>query len=106
MPDKIGDTRTIVETYMRHECECCGKPAVKRHSFLLDGARYNSASTAFGKDDISWCADDEAFICSDCPEPKREGMNWTASFSGERFSHMLHFWHEVSRDIQPADVAA
>jgi hypothetical protein len=99
---KAGDTQIITKTYMRHKCECCGEPAIRRHAFLLQNARSNPASAGYGKDDISWCADEEAFICNTCPEPKRAGMEWTASFSSARFDHMLHFWHEVSQDIKPA----
>jgi hypothetical protein len=92
---RIGDVRTIVQKYVGHECEICGEPATKRLAFLFENARRNPQSTGYGKDDISWCSDDEAFVCSNCPEPKRDGMVWAASFERERFSHMFHFWCEM-----------
>ena len=90
-----GDKRKILQEYVRHECECCGEPATKRHSYLLKGARFNPASAGYGRDDVSWCADDEAFTCDSCGKPSRQEMEWCSTFEGERFQHMLHFWAEI-----------
>lgn len=101
-----GTRRIITQEYIRHECELCGEPATKRHSYLLPDARRNPASSGYGKDDISWCADDEAFTCDGCRDPARDGMAWCGAFSGERFHHMLHFWLEVGREEVPRMGAA
>jgi len=97
-----GTRRVIEQVYTRHECECCGEPATKRHSFLLENARNNPASFGYRKDDISWCADDEAFTCDECKKPTRDGMECCATFPGDSFPHMTHFFREVRReDIPP-----
>lgn len=95
-----GDTRTTIEVYCRHECEACGAPAEMRHSFLLPNPRRNPASSAYGKDDISWCSDGESFTCMTCPEPRLDGMEWSGSQSGERAHHLLHFWRIKSREVE------
>lgn len=97
-----GTTRTTREVYVRHECNC-GKPATWRHTYVLPSARTNPRSAAYGKDDISWCADEEAYTCETCAPPSIGGLEWCASFSGERFVHMLHDWVQVSRVVELPD---
>jgi hypothetical protein len=101
-----GTTRTITQVYLAHECDC-GKPADKRHSYLLPDARRNKASSGYGKHDISWCSDREAFTCDECPTPRIDGFEWCATFGGERFPHMIHAFHEISRvDEAPSTESA
>ncbi|MBF9050668.1 hypothetical protein GTA62_14560 [Roseobacter sp. HKCCD9010] len=101
---EVGTVREIKQIYMRHECHNCGDPATKRVTYLLPNARRNPRSAAYGRDDVSWCADEEVFICGDCPEPQMEGFEWCASFSGERFQHMLHEFVEISRTDTPPEI--
>ena len=99
-----GSIRTMRHIYARHECENCGEPATKCHAFILPNARHNPASSGYGKDDISWCSDAEAFSCDKCPEPRVDGMRWGASWGGPRYDHMLHFWSPLDMEIaDPAD---
>lgn len=101
-----GTKRVKTEIYCREECEECGAPAMKRHAFLLEGARRNPASSAYGKDDCSWCSDDEAFVCGACPAPKRRGMKWVAEFSfGDRFGHMFFFWATIGEEISEPETS-
>lgn len=58
-----GETRTTVERLIRVECSFCGEPATYCHTFLLKGGRQNRDSSAFGKDDTSWCADVCTYTC-------------------------------------------
>ena len=51
------------QTLTRATCEECGEPATRKVTFLLDNARRNPASSAYGKDDCRWCSDAEAFAC-------------------------------------------
>ncbi len=95
-----GDIRTIKQEYVRHECETCGAPATTRHSYLYPNARRNPASSAYGKDDIGYCSDAEAFVCDACPCPRHDGMEWCSTFSSERFAHMLHFWWTREDEIR------
>ena len=60
---KVGDI--VTKTYIRqwHECQICGLPAVWRMTFLYHNCRTNPASSAYLRDDCSWCSDEEAFAC-------------------------------------------
>jgi len=102
MTIKVGTRRVIEQVYLRYECENCGEPATSRHTYLMPGARTNPQSAAYGRDDVSWCSDHEVLTCDKCTKADHEesvpyGYRWCASFSGERFLHMLHFWSEVRR---------
>lgn len=93
-----GETLLVRRTRVRVECENCGEPAVKRTTYLLLGDRRNPRSSAFGKDDCSWCSDHEVFLCEACPKPEHEipGYSWCGEFTlSERFAHMFLYWHEV-----------
>lgn len=88
-----GDLRTQVR--VRRQCDLCIKLAEYLIAFVLEGARTNPASSAYGKDDITWCSDREAFAC----EEHRDGLQrppggfmWGATFSGTRYPHMLLRW--------------
>lgn len=93
---EAGDVRVTVQRYERLACENCGEDATHRLTFLLEGARSNPASKAYGKDDCSWCADEEALACDACETEMRhnppDGYTWCSDFRGERFAHMLHGW--------------
>ena len=105
------ETKIVVKTRVRKECENCGEPAVYRNTYLSDGAtgaRRNPASSAYGKDDCTWCCDHDEFLCHTCqsgnrgnPAPKGYGTNSTFSF-GARFDHMFFEWRE--REISPEEI--
>lgn len=93
-----GTTETVVKTRLRHECDVCGEPAHYKHTFLLEGARRNPASSAYGRDDCSWCEDESRFVCAehknDITAP--DGCSWCGTFSAvERFAHMFLYWRET-----------
>lgn len=95
----VGATRVITQRLSQHECHECGETATQRHTFLLENARRNPASTAYGKDDVSWCADEEVFTCNEHGRAAQRRAGWCASFGAARFPHMFQFWVEVSREV-------
>lgn len=93
-----GAVETVVKTRTRHECEVCGEPAHYKHTFLLEGARRNPASSAYGRDDCSWCEDESRFVCAEHKNERRapDGYSWCSSFAAtERFAHMFLYWRET-----------
>lgn len=54
---------TLRREKRRRECEVCGEPAHFKHTYLLDNARRNPASSAYQHDDCSWCEDERRFVC-------------------------------------------
>lgn len=104
-----GEQKVVVKTRYRHECENCGEPATKRHSYCYVNGRRNPASSMYGRDDCTYCSDAERFSCDECARTIErdapEGMNWGGTFSaGGRFDHMLLYWHE--RPANEAELAA
>lgn len=104
---KVDDVRVTVtrERYERRECEVCEEvDADYVVSFLLLNARTNPASKGYGRDDLSWCADAKTYACAKCKDKARddppEGMSWCATFTGERFPHMIHHWREISKEVK------
>lgn len=92
--------RTIKQVHKRRICEKCGELATHKLTFLLPNARANPASSAYGKDDCSWCSDEKVFVCDthdkDCHLIAKElGMGWCASFPYERFKHMFEYWEDI-----------
>ena len=97
-----NEKRTITQICKRRVCEICGAPATYRLTFLLPNARSNPASSGYGKDDISWCKDGEAFVCDKHNNSERNkianelGMKWCASFPfNDRWKHLFLFWETV-----------
>ena len=100
---RVGETRTITEVAKWHECEVCGYPAKYRITFLNDGdagARRNPGSSAFGRDDCSWCSDHETYACQkhkkqlERKEPSWS-YHWCASFPLKEFKHMGFYWKRI-----------
>jgi hypothetical protein len=98
-----GEVRFVKRTRVRHECHICGEPADYRHSFLLPNARRNSASSAYGRDDCSWCSDAEAFVCEEHRHSKHHpddaSLEWAGTFTLTTYPHMGLYWRE---ELQPA----
>lgn len=105
-----GDTKVIVKTRCRSECDNCGDPATKRHSFCYVNGRRNPASSMYGRDDCTYCSDADAFSCDNCERDVRrvccpEGMEWGCTFTlNDRNAHMFLTWRE--REATPAEVDA
>jgi hypothetical protein len=82
------------------KCEECEELATKKKTFLLEGARRNPASAAYGKDDCSWCSDLDVFYCEKCAQENRwavpDGYIECSTFTnGDRFKHMFTRWETV-----------
>ena len=91
-----GDVVTTTKKRVRVTCDECGEVAVYRQTYLLNGARLNHASQAYGKDDCSWCSDKEVNLCATCKAPRFEGYGECSRFTvGERFKHLFLEWVEV-----------
>lgn len=98
---KEGDFQLIKKVWTRQACYECGESATKKHTYLLENCRNNRASSAYGRDDCSWCADDQVFAC-DLHEKqveqsyKPDGMTWCATFKwkNEEASPMFYYWKE------------
>lgn len=98
-----GETQTIKRTRVRRRCDNCGKGAHYRYTFLLEGARSNPASNAYGRDDCSWCSDEEQYSCKN-PEcisdmKRLPGYIHCSTFpASERFAHLFLEWEERALD--------
>ncbi len=112
--DKIkgeGEFQLVRRVRVRVECDNCGEPADQRHTYLLDGYRSNPQSSAYRKDDCSWCSDKELFSCAECRKgwsyarpPTPAGYSECSTYSlrdfktgemRERFAHMFLTWKET-----------
>ncbi len=99
-----GETKTIIKTRVRRECENCGEPATQRHTYLNDGttgARRNPASSAYGRDDCTWCSDYELYLCDsqgckqqNCEVDVPDKYHWCSTFKVDRFPHLFLYWAE------------
>jgi hypothetical protein len=91
-----GESQIIRRTKVRIKCDQCGEPANFKHTYLLPNARSNPASSAYRKDDCSWCSDHEEFTCANCSKPGVAGYAWCSTFTvSDRFAHMFLKWEEV-----------
>ena len=98
-----GDVQTITRRRVREVCRECDEPAHYKVSFLLNGYRNNPASTAYGRDDCSWCEDDHCFACREHKDEVRRhppnGYCGASTYPAtERFAHMFLRWEEVTDD--------
>ena len=91
-----GDIEHISRKRVRKCCDVCGdKPAEKKHTFLLEGMRNNPASSAYCKDDCSWCEDAAIFTCRKCDADPPPGYVRASRFEvGRRFAHLFLEWKE------------
>jgi hypothetical protein len=91
-----GDMKTITMKQLRKECGQCGEPAHFKQSYLVAGnPRGNRASSAYGRDDCSWCSDHEEYLCRTCKAPSVDGYEQCSKFPAiNRFKHMFLYWYE------------
>ena len=94
---EIEDVKYFVERKIRLTCDECGEPATVKLGFLLENYRRNPASSAYGKDDCSWCVDKESFSCDAHVRdvgnsvPRGCGDDYS-EFRFASFPHMLYQW--------------
>ncbi len=106
----MEEYQVTVKRKVEHECEECGEPATRRVTYLLEGARSNPASRAYGKDNISWCSDAEAFACEKHEKTLRDsapqGYSWCSTFERcEKLEHMFWTWIEDKAATRRAEAA-
>ncbi len=102
---KLGEERITKEICVEQCCEECGESAKYKHTFLLNGARQDRASSAYGRDDCSWCSDEDKFACEEHKEKIRReapnGMGWCSTFERiPRFEHMFLYRKKVSEELK------
>ena len=93
-----GDVKTVTSTRRRRECEVCGEPATKRIEYLMENYRRNPTSSAYGRDDCTYCSDATQYSCDEhCREVERPacGYTWagTRTLSANNHQYFL-YWHE------------
>lgn len=96
-PTKVGEIRTTSEIARWHECEQCGMPARYKCTFLLEGARRNPNSKAYGKDDCSWCSDLDIYACEKHKNEiwrDHDGYVICSCFPLKNFKHMGFYWEK------------
>jgi len=98
-----GEGDVVTKTYkrVREQCAECGEPATVKHSFLSEDARRDPASSAFGRDDCSFCSDHDEFACDECKRVvEREwcpdGMRWSSTcYLSDKNARSFLDWVEV-----------
>lgn len=91
-----GETKVIRKTRVRVKCKQCGKPAIYRHTFLLENFRNNPASIGYRRDDCSYCEDAAEYSCATCKPDTPDGYVTASRYTcGERFSHLFLEWEET-----------
>lgn len=82
----------------RRRCDQCGEPATQVVTYLLEGTRSNPASSAYGRDDCSYCSDLDLYACGD--EHARElslsegipkGYVWCSIFKKPHESRLIEW---------------
>jgi hypothetical protein len=63
---RVGDKEMVVYEWRWRACEQCDLPATHQLTFLLKGTRSNPASSAYRKNDCTYCSDMERYACRKC----------------------------------------
>lgn len=84
-----GEVTVWRETKVRVRCEVCDEPATTKHTFLLNDARINPASSAYGRDDCTFCSDYDFYTCDRCRPDMPNGHESCARFPADQFPHMF-----------------
>jgi len=104
MEMRVGQIKRIDYVCKERLCFECNEPAQYKHTFLLEGGRANPNSSAYRKDDCSWCEDECNYACEEHKELMREnppidGIRWCSTFYRSRFPHMFLYWEKESEEI-------
>jgi len=96
---KVGEIKITKQIARWRECECCGKPAKYRLTFLLEHFRSNPASKAYQRDDCSRCSDLDVFSCERCKHTLSQAPHGYDSGCGtfplRKFKHLGFYYSEV-----------
>lgn len=105
-PEEGNETRVVViRRTVRHECAICGEAAHYKFTFLYGpNPRTNTASSAYGKDDCSYCEDDSAFACREHRHRYRELVPSGMVFCGE-YAATMRWKHLFLRTIETTEKA-
>ncbi len=100
---KLNEKRITEEVCKEQVCDECGEPAAYLHTYLLDGSRNNPRSRAYGRDDCSWCSDEDRYACDEHKESVRqnppEGMRWCSTFPRKKLEHLFLYWKITKQSI-------
>lgn len=110
----MSDVQIIHKRLADRACDYCSAPATYRNTYLNDGergARHNPASSAFGRDDCTWCSDFDDYLCAKCHERDEtdnvpDGFGWCSTFEKSKFPKMFKVWVEEPLDIYETLVQA
>src|SRR5258708_31472175 len=93
---EVGEIRSTTEMWKQRACDECGEPAVYEQTYLLKNARRNPDSSAYGKDDCSYCSDTNAWACKIHADMIRsnppQGYEECSRFDLSKFSHRSGYW--------------
>lgn len=92
-----GEIETITRKRVRICCDECGELAHYKQTYLLPNARSNRASSAYGRDDCTWCSDGHYYVCKTCKAPwEHDGMTQCSTFPAlAKFAHMFLEWKTI-----------
>jgi len=97
MDRKVGDpSRICAYRWQWRECEECGEPAVYKTTFLLPNCRANPASSAYRRDDCTYCSDREMFVCEEHQYIGIAGLEHCSIIPLSRFPYMG--WYEIENE--------
>jgi hypothetical protein len=102
-----GEIKIVRQERVRCSCGYCGEPAFYKNTYLNDGergARSNPNSSAYGRDDCTWCSDFDDFLCPECHQANEtdnvpDGFKWCSTFQADRFPHMFLEWEKTEMDL-------
>jgi hypothetical protein len=96
MSQNVGDLNVVVTRAVWAECVECDAPATCRVTYLLNGARHNPASRAYGRDDCTWLEDYHNFACGEHERAVEHnppnGYGYCSTFQLSAFPHMGLVW--------------
>jgi hypothetical protein len=90
-----GQEKTIKMVKIRHLCAICEAPAILRKTFLFANSRRNPASQGYKGDDISYCVDDQLYLCGLHKREEIDSMDWCSTFTLDKNNHEM-FLHWVN----------
>ena len=102
---RVGDIVTVKYKVKERCCDECGEPAEYKHTFLFHGSRSNPNSSAYGRDDCSYCEDDCDWACEKHKELVRkssyyvaDNMSWCSTFPRKNFKHLFIYKEKMEEE--------